>query len=553
MKRALACLLPVLFMAALQARPSGQETATDDIDVTVILAPDGSAHIREVWSVVFMSGSEWYIDRSNQGDMEISNLAVSDDSGRAYINVGEWNVDRSLTYKDGKCGIITKKGGYELCWGPGSYGRHVFTVEYDMTGLVRAMDDYDALHVQFVGQGMKPLPGHAALRVEVPWAELSDRNSAVWAFGYEGTDGFSDGAVVAETTAPFASAANSMILLIRFDKGIFAPESVVAGPFGDKLERAFDGSAYQEYLDGQRRENIAAAVLMALLLAVLVIVIIAVRRSVIRRNLRMFGVRRLKEIGYVRTIPFNGNLIETSYVLSRCGREASGKDMAGAMILSMIKDGYLAVSDGPRGKVLISFTGKDTGSLTPSFRELYDMMKEASGDDGILQEKEFSRFSRRHSRRVSDWVSGIVPAGAEMLRADNYVSGMEFSTEGKMHARSAVGFKQYLEEFTIINERRSVEVALWRDYIIFASLYGIAKQVATELKDIDPKAFEASVGYDYPTMSRVLFFSDGMGSAMMSAVGGVHQSAISVGGGGGFASFGGGGGFSGGGFGGGAR
>jgi uncharacterized membrane protein len=119
-----------------------------------------------------------------------------------------------------------------------------------------------------------------------------------------------------------------------------------------------------------------------------------------------------------------------------------------------------------------------------------------------------------------------------------------------------VGFKKFLEDFTIIGERASQEVALWHDYLVFASLYGIADKVAKELKDINPQAFEQMMVYDYPTMNEVVRMTRNMGNSITNAraqhfSGGGFSS--SRGGFGGFTSIGGGGGFSGGGFGGGSR
>lgn len=45
-----------------------------DVDISVSLSADGTARIREVWSVDFSRGTEWYLDRSNLGDMRISNF-----------------------------------------------------------------------------------------------------------------------------------------------------------------------------------------------------------------------------------------------------------------------------------------------------------------------------------------------------------------------------------------------------------------------------------------------------------------------------------------------
>lgn len=525
-----------------------------DVDISVSLSADGTARIREVWSVDFSRGTEWYLDRSNLGDMRISNFSVKDENGTEFLNEGEWNVNRSREEKAGRCGIVGKSGGCELCWGPGSYGLHRFTVEYDMSNAVRAMDDFDLLHIQFVTPGIQPRPQNVKVAVSTPQGLLTDENAAIWAFGYEGNVNFEDGEVVARTQNPFTSDANSVILLIRFNKGIFEPRATDSGSFQTVLDRAFEGSAYEDFNERQKEEKRAAVALASFFALITAVASYFAVKGVRRRNMRIFGVEKLKEICYVRSIPFNGNLFETGYVLSRCNRAVDGKNMASALILRMINEGALSVSEDARGKVLISFTGNAaTDAMSAPQKKFYDMLKAAAGDDGVLQNKEFSRWSRRNTKEVSEWLASLNNAGAEMIRADNLIDGCEFTREGKMHARSAVGFRNYLKDFTIVKERKSAEVALWRDYIVFAALLGIAGKVAKELKDIDPKAFEANMGYNYPTINNVIVFSDRMGGVMMDAVNRFEQTSRSVGGHGGSASFGGGGGFHGGGFGGGAR
>ena len=142
------------------------------------------------------------------------------------------------------------------------------------------------------------------------------------------------------------------------------------------------------------------------------------------------------------------------------------------------------------------------------------------------------------------------------MGADAYLSAGKFTESGQAEARKVVGFRKFLEDFTIIGERASQEVALWNDYLVFAALYGIADKVAKELKDINPQAFEQMMVYDYPTMTDVVRLTRNMGNSITNArvqnlSGGGFGS--SRGGFGGFTSIGGGGGFHGGGFGGGSR
>ena len=48
----------------------------------------------------------------------------------------------------------------------------------------------------------------------------------------------------------------------------------------------------------------------------------------------------------------------------------------------------------------------------------------------------------------------------------------------------------FLRDFTLSGERSAPEVALWRNYLVYATLFGIADRVAEQFKKLYPKVFE---------------------------------------------------------------
>ncbi|MBQ0024626.1 MAG: DUF2207 domain-containing protein [Bacteroidales bacterium] len=543
--------LVVLFLTVCATLSFAQEHVVRDIDVTVTLSEDGSAFVKEVWDLSVDKGTEWYLVRENLGDIVIKDLRVFE-NGQEFLTEDFWDTDRSFDWKKGRCGILYKRDGCELCWGLGSYGNHLFTVEYTMTNVVKSLDDYDCLHMQFVSPGINPYPQHARVTILADSLSFDADNSAIWGFGYHGSVLFDNGRIVADTEEPFVDDFASVIVMARFNKGIFSTTSTLPGTFEEKRKIAFEESDYDTFLENERRRNRG---LLAFTAAMFALLVGGLMTSVRRRNQNMFGVMKLNRIGYSREVPFDGDLFPSRYVLSKCGKMGSEANFASALILKMIKEGILSVSTDSRQKLLISFTSSQKAeSLEGGEKVFYDMLYEASGEDHILQEKEFSRWSSRkaNARRVSNWVENLNATGISRLQKGGFVGSSEFTEQGRRQARNVIGFKKFLSDFTLSEERKSSEVILWQDYLIFASLYGIAKKVAKELKDIDPKAFKDTFGYDYMVMNRVLYFSNNMGSSVVNSVARV-QTASSVAGRGGSASFGGGRGFSGGGFGGGAR
>ena len=265
---------------------------------------------------------------------------------------------------------------------------------------------------------------------------------------------------------------------------------------------------------------------------------------------------KLSDVGWCRDIPFKGNVLEADYVLGQLGEDKQKNTIAGAMILRMIWDGVLLVSKDQKDRIEISFNeSKIPDTYSDSQKDLFHMMKDASGSDSILQYNEFSKWSAKHTTRVNNLVNKVKSEGKAQLGSEAYLSGGKFTESGQAEARKVVGFRKFLEDFTIIGERASQEVTLWNDYLVFAALYGIADKVAKELKDINPQAFEQMMVYDYPTMTDVVRLTRNMGNSITNArvqnlSGNIGSSR---GGFGGFTSIGGGGGFHGGGFGGGSR
>lgn len=523
------------------------------IDIAVTLDKKGNADISEIWDFTAERGTEVYLVREDLGDIEIYDLRVWDENGYEFTDVGEWNPDWSLSQKAGKSGIVHKWNGVELCWGLGSYGPHRFTVKYRMTNVVKSLNDYDSFHIQLVSPGIQPRPEEVNVRIAAPHQYLDSSNTGIWHFGYSGSISFQDGAIVAATDRPFASDDYSIIVLARFNKGIFESASLEDRPFQDELDEAFKGSSYEEFLDNEKHEKNAFIGFLACFLAILGSTAIATKRSIRKRNRNMFGLERIKDIGYERELPFGGNLLATRYILSKCSKTGNESAIASALILQMVKNKYIVLAKNAKEETELAFNpDMDISGLSQSEKEFYSMLKEASGNDLILQKKEFPRWSRNNQKRVNDWVKGLPQQGLSIIKEKGMIKGSEYTPEGQLNARRAFGFKKYLTDFTLIAERGSAELPLWQDYLIFGALYGIADKIAKELKDIDPKAFEEVFGYDYMTLHRVLYLSNNMSSSIMSAV--VHeQTAASTAGRGGYASFGGGGGFHGGGFGGGVR
>ena len=540
-----------------------------DVDISVRLGRDGAAHIREIWDVDVDEGTEWYLVRKNLGDIEISGLRVRNEEGLQYVDEGEWDTDRTLRQKAGRCGIVHTRDGCEICWGLGSHGQHTFIVEYVMSNAVKTLQDYDMLHLQLVSPGLSSPPSHVRVAIrtqEDVGAQIDTSNVRVWGFGFHGQASLEDNTVIFESTEPFQYM-SSVIVLLRFDKGLFASPSVQDRPFQEALDQALEGA---DFGGGESDDDDWLATLFGMLITFVMLFSFVApifnalggARVSKRTKRQILGVRPA-QVDWCRDLPFGGDLFASDVTLTRLGEDRKNNALASALILKMIYEGNLEVRKDASGKVEITFSNKSLQSLPAPAVDLFKMMRDASGQDKVLQDTEFSAWSKKNRKRLTDWTSSISSLGERKLKDAGWYRGRVYTDSGQAEARKLMGLKKFLQDFTLTGERETVEVHLWQEYLVFGSLYGIANKVAKQLKDIDPVLFEKTVVYDYTTFDTLLTMTNSMARAITNANyvrsssgssgSGGWGSGNSWGGFGGGTSFGGGGSFSGGGFGGGAR
>ena len=213
-----------LVCLALCLAATGYAQQIRDIDETVVLRPDGSARVTQVWDVNVVSGTEFYLPFDHLGPMDITDLSVSED-GEVFVSEGDgWDTKRSREEKRGRCGIVRKAHGVELCWGQGDYGDHVWTVSYTVKGLVMQMGDYAGLYFTFVNPGLSAPPQHVKLTLinDTDGPAWTPDNVLVWGFRSDSEIYVEDGVVRAESKAPFDSD-SAMTVLARFEPGLFTP------------------------------------------------------------------------------------------------------------------------------------------------------------------------------------------------------------------------------------------------------------------------------------------------------------------------------------------
>ncbi|MBQ4276690.1 MAG: DUF2207 domain-containing protein, partial [Bacteroidaceae bacterium] len=227
-------------------------------------------------------------------------------------------------------------------------------------------------------------------------------------------------------------------------------------------------------------------------------------------------------------------------------------NLLSACILRLINIGAISIetTTGKDGKPTQNFVVHDLPDEPKQERlveMIHNIFRQAAGDDTILEPRELRTWMQsRENQSVTD-------PFVQALHTQSYIFKYT-SAEARQSVQQLFGLKKYLKDFSLLNERHVGELSLWKEYMIYATLFGIADQVIRDMKRINPEYFNmddiANQMADDMTLPTIYStFHNSTSRAWMSKA----EREARASGRGGRVSFGGGGGFSGGGFGGGVR
>lgn len=588
MKKILATILAAIIIV-FSVNAYAASDSIDSIDIKATLMDDGALMVTEVWKATPMTGTEFYIPKTNMRDIVITDFKVSDESGQ-YETVKDWNVDASFDEKARKCGINETSDGIELCFGKSDLNKNkTYTLTYTMRNAAQSFDDMDGFNIRFVNDQMDPAPEKVSFELSLEGGEINEDNARVWGFGSSADIVFEDGKVIVHEINDFGPA-NHLTVLFGLNKGVINPISIGSGSFEDMKERAMQGSDYYDreeeipenanedydnddyyypdYNTGNNFNNvffvrspIFLPIILVFIASIISMIVSGVKKSRISSENSLPS-----DVEYWRDLPMKGNILLNSGIYS-VNESLSVTNVVAAYFLKWIKDGNIELVKEKFTKGLIF--KKDV--LEDCFKivrvpqtedvmeeQLYKLITSASGDDLVLRNDELTRAFNRGSvaeNFVKSYNKNAIST-AERLDLVYKKPGFLFSSydvfteRGREEAIKQKGFIKFLKDFTLINEREAVEVALWDDYLVLAALFGLGEKVLNKFKMIDPDyTYAGYTGLDPVLMYRVV---NNIGTSVNHAYQSSRSSSASHGGGGGM-SFGGGGGFSAGGSGGGGR
>ena len=536
-----------------------------NIDVDVYIDENANAEITETWKVKGTDGTEWYHPFRDLGNSKISNYNVSMDN--LPLKNKNWNINESLTQKAGFYGINYTDTDTELCFGKYDYNYHTFVVKYNVSNFIFNTDDNQALYWTFFPkfQNVDFQNFSVNIRSFYTFPDTLD----VWGYGNKGYAYVKDGIISMSNSEEADMNDKYAVLLAKFPMNTFKTDNTTSkfNTFDDILNAANEGTFEYDYgLKKSIWERIWS-IIQTLFWPLIIIGSIIITGITASKN--GYGYKNNKTIDKknvpnFRDIPCNKDIYYANALMFLNNFGYKETNILGAIILKWIKNNKVKfikqdVGIFKKEQNCLDLREKVTFSESEKEEEkLFNIMLEASGD-GILEPKEFGKWAKRNYDSFFTVFKNLKENEISKLKSEKHIYLRTNKEECKKKyvmddtiyedSKKLYGLKKFLQEFSTINTRETIEVHIWDEYLMFAYIFGIADKVAKQLKNLYPEILEQQ-DIDYTTIIMINNFSTTTVNAATSARSAAENynsggGGFSIGGGGG-GSFGGGG-FSGGG------
>ena len=547
-------------------------TGIKNIDMDIFVDINGNATVVETWDAYVNQGTEGYHPYYNLGNSVISNLEVVMD-GKNYTTISNWDISGDIKDKAYKAGIYyAGNGEVDVCFGISNYGHHTYVIKYKISNFVSTVDDADMIYWNLFPHDFSSRPGNVDITIYSDFKY--DDDLEVWGYGKYGVPCYVyDGKIEMTSDNNGVDSDEYMTILVKFPKGTFQTNNVLDNNFDYYLDMANEGAV--NYNDEPEPWWVVLISLIPIIFNILLFGLIfafAVNSS--KNDKCSFGKtgnRVRKDVLPFRDIPCDKDIFYAYWVAHNYNLTNKKEDFLGAVLLKWIHDGNVSIEkitkDGIlKDKVITNIVFNKKPSDEQELEViLYNYMYTASRD-GKLEQNEFKEWCKDYYKIILSWFDSVLYKETlnlvqkkkityqhgKTMRVFNY---KYFEVDPSMMevAEQMAGLKKFLKEFTLIDKREPIEVKLWNEYLIFAQIFGMANEVASQFKKLYPEVIADmdSIGYDY---SDIMFIRTITNSGIRSASTAKSRAESYSSGGGGFSSGGGGGGsFGGGGGGGGFR
>lgn len=573
----------------------------NNLDFYAEIDTNGNMNVTETWNIRISNTNTLYktfeLDENKYSG--ITNVQVSEVGRGDFTETDEWAYH--LT-KDYYFGGINDDGKFEISFGVGlddSTATNTYKISYTVVDAIKKYDDCAELYWQFLGSdaavdaskitGTIKLPSEADSKEDIRvWGHVETLNGEIYVTSTDTVEFSLDNYISGNYVEVRIAMPSEMIETAERTYN----KNVLPSIIEEETEWANEANVRRERK--QRNEKIIKTVIIAVMV---IIDIILLRQTV--KYIKIFkNTKKLiptEKYEYFREKPDKNSTPADALFLYNNGVNAASTafgNVFSATLLNLSLKGYfkITVEQNEKGKkeTLIYKTKKNIEDLQYEEKRIARFAKNAIDSKEKITIKELQKYIRNHASSVS---SLIEKTGIETKNKNKMTENFdeEKSKEKSKYIGIAIvyfavamfcitflpvailliinailalmingklsnltqkgiderekwkGLKKYMENFSLLNEKEIPALEVWEEYLVYATVFGIADKVIKQLKMVYPQIDEMD---DFNTASYIYLMSHtNFNSSFSKAINSLISSTMSSGsgGGGGFSGGGGGG------------
>lgn len=518
LRKSLLGLFIILFIHPNTFVQATEENKIQSIDIEVELHQDASATIREKRVMESYEDTEVYIELSNLSPSDLLQFKVEN-----FQEMEPWDIDASFEEKANKYGVIPLDEGYELAWGISEYGQQNYDLSYELSNLVRELEDGQALFWNF--DSFLSLPtDRMTLTIDASDFVLEEELLESYAFGAEGNYDRNEAGAF-EWTAYGLDETNDVIVLLQFPVGTFQSQAQVEQTLAEQKEMALEGSSYNE----DPPMPVAVKVLLGISgLTVLgaggLGLTYAKQRQKIKEEQQHFNPQSLKN-QLKNNLSKDAPKLEAPYenyswFIKRISLMGGGfSEYFFLYLLEWAKEERITIQVkeekgffGQQTKAeinIINFLEEEAINILAfeEYVELYElgesrfeelvwgMLLELADERGKVTGEEIEAWSEEHADSIYEMVELLEERSLAWLEVHDYLKTFtvkhwgsdlaieQLTTKGEKLVHEIIAYQNFIEQIDEVDLKADED---WEKIMQWAVLLGIAEETIQELEDLDP-------------------------------------------------------------------
>ena len=215
----------------------------------------------------------------------------------------------------------------------------------------------------------------------------------------------------------------------------------------------------------------------------------------------LFGTQKISEKS--SEIPLKGNVFANWWVVEHAVfisllSKKNERNLLAAFILKWVLEGKMNVIPTTRKRRATMGLRLDEPFTDRTEMNLYEMLLAASGNDYVLEVREFMRWARRNYKLIDQYPSRADVRGKRYLITKGYMTEDKKGVPDKYpQLCECIEFKNYLKSFDLSLAQPKADE--WKDYLVLGALFGnldrmlkqLHTQIPAELRD-----YSRSIGLD---------------------------------------------------------